>query len=168
MVFSSMLFLWGFLPLIFIGYFLIPDKYKNMLLLLGSVLFYAWGEPRYIVLLLCSILINYVIGLLIDSHRNQKKLLLILDIVINIGVLGYFKYFNFLISIVSSCTGKEMTPQDIKLPIGISFFTFQILSYIIDLYRGGVQGTEELVSARAVCLFFPAANCRAHSEVQRY
>lgn len=155
MIFSSLLFLWSFLPVIFIAYFLIQDKYKNMLLLLGSLLFYAWGEPVYIWLMLCSILFNYGIGLLMDRHEKQKKLLLILDVIINIGILGYFKYFNFLIEIVNSCTGKEIELAEVRLPIGISFFTFQILSYMIDLYRGHYSAQKNLVHFALYVSFFP-------------
>lgn len=102
-----------------------PDKYKNILLLLASLIFYAWGEPIYIWLMLFSILVNYAIGLLMDKYENKKKLLLILDIVINIGILGYFKYFNFLIEIVNGCTGGTIEAAEIKLPIGISFLLFR-------------------------------------------
>lgn len=154
MVFSSLVFLWVFLPIIFIGYFLIQDKYKNMLLLLGSLIFYAWGEPIYIWLMLCSIFVNYGIGLLMDRYQH-KRMLLVLDIAINIGMLGYFKYFNFLVEIVNSCTGKEMELKEITLPIGISFFTFQILSYIIDLYRGHYRAQKNFIHLALYISFFP-------------
>lgn len=155
MVFSSLLFLWVFLPIIFVGYFLIQDKYKNILLLMGSLIFYAWGEPRYIFLMLCSILVNYEIGILMDRHEDKKKLLLILGIVINIGILGYFKYFNFLIEIINSCTGKAIESAEIALPIGISFFTFQILSYLIDLYRGHYKAQKNFIHLALYIAFFP-------------
>lgn len=155
MVFSSMVFLWGFLPIIFIGYFIINDNYKNLLLLLGSLIFYAWGEPKYIWLMLCSILINYGIGLLMEKYEKQKKLLLILDVIINIGILGYFKYFCFLLQIVYSCMGTTVELTEIRLPIGISFFTFQILSYIIDLYRGHYRAQKNFVHLALYISFFP-------------
>lgn len=155
MLFSSLIFLWGFLPIILIGYFLIKDKYKNILLLLGSLIFYAWGEPGYIMLMLCSISINYGIGLLMDKYENKKRLLLILDIVINIGILGYFKYFSFFISILNSCTGKGIESTEIRLPIGISFFIFQILSYIIDLYRGQYRVQKNYIHLALYISFFP-------------
>lgn len=155
MVFSSLVFIWMFLPIIFVGYFLVQDKYKNILLLLGSLIFYAWGEPKYIVLMLFSILINYVFGLLMDKFESRKKLLLVLDIFINLGLLGYFKYFNFLIGIVNRCTGKEIAFREIALPIGISFYTFQILSYIIDLYRGNYKAQKNIIRLALYISFFP-------------
>lgn len=155
MVFSSLIFLWVFLPIIFIGYFLIQNKYKNILLFLGSLVFYAWGEPRYIWLMLCSILINYGIGLLMDKYENRKRILLISGIVINIGLLGYFKYFNFLIEILNFCTAKEIKLSPITLPIGISFFTFQILSYLIDLYRGHYKAQKNFIHLALYISFFP-------------
>lgn len=155
MVFSSLIFLWIFLPIVFIGYFLVPDKLKNVFLLLGSLLFYAWGEPKYILLMICSIVINYVIGLLMDMYANRKKVLLICDIIINLVILGYFKYFNFILRIISLGTGRELSSADIALPIGISFFTFQILSYIIDLYRGKFKAQKNLINLALYISFFP-------------
>ncbi len=155
MVFSSLVFLWIFLPIVFVGYFFIQDRYKNIFLLLGSLIFYAWGEPRYICLMLCSIFINYGIGLLMDRYKNKKKLLLILSILINIGILGYFKYFAFLLEIISKCTGKKIEIPEITLPIGISFFTFQILSYVIDLYRGNYKVQKNIVRLALYISFFP-------------
>ena len=133
MVFSSLVFLWTFLPLIFIGYFLIQDNFKNIFLLLASLIFYSWGEPKYIFLMLCSILFNYAVGLFIDKYEKQKRFLLILCIGTNIGILAYFKYFNFIIEIVRKFIGKEIESTQVTLPIGISFLNFKILSYVIDL-----------------------------------
>lgn len=155
MLFSSMIFLWRFVPIVFIGYFLVQDKYKNILLLLASLLFYAWGEPRYIWLMIGSIFVNYGIGLLMDKYVSKKRLLLILDITVNIGILGYFKYFNFLLEIVNGCTGKKIEFTEVRLPIGISFFTFQILSYIIDLYRGQYKAQKNLLHLALYISFFP-------------
>ena len=136
MVFSSFIFLWIFLPIVFIGYFLLQDKYKNIFLLLGSLIFYAWGEPLYILLMLFSILINYVFGILIDKDRPYRNLLLIISLIFNIGILGYYKYVGFLVEVINNLTGRNIELPDVALPIGISFYTFQILSYIIDVYRG--------------------------------
>lgn len=155
MLFSSMIFLWCFLPIIFLGYFLVQDKYKNILLLLASLIFYAWGEPRYIWLMIGTIFANYGIGLLMDKYESKKSLLLILDIAVNIGMLGYFKYFNFMLEIVNGCTGKKIEFTEVRLPIGISFFTFQILSYIIDLYRGQYQAQKNLIHLALYVSFFP-------------
>ncbi len=155
MIFSSLIFIWGFLPIVFIGYFLIRDKFKNMFLLLCSLVFYSWGEPRYIWLMICSILFNYGIGLLIEKYESRKKALLVLDIIINIGMLAYFKYFNFFVEIINRCTGREVESAEIILPIGISFFTFQILSYIIDLYRENYRAQKNIVYLALYISFFP-------------
>lgn len=155
MVFSSLVFLWTFLPLIFIGYFLIQDNFKNIFLLLASLIFYSWGEPKYIFLMLCSILFNYVVGLFMDKYEKQKRLLLILSIGTNIGILGYFKYFNFIIEIVRKFIGKEIESTQVTLPIGISFFTFQILSYVIDLYRGHYKAQKNIIHLALYISFFP-------------
>ncbi len=155
MVFSSLIFLWIFLPIIFIGYFLIQDRLKNIFLLIGSLIFYAWGEPKYIFLMLCLIFINYGIGILIDRFEKRKKLFLILSIVINIGILGYFKYLNTLIGIVNNHVEKEVELSEITLPIGISFITFQILSYIIDLYRGVYKAQKNIIHLALYIFFFP-------------
>lgn len=155
MVFSSLIFIWMFLPIVFIGYIVLPNRFKNLILLLASLIFYAWGEPKYIILMICSIIINYVIGLLMDRHETKKKQLLIIGIIINIAILGYFKYFNFLIDIINLFIKQDLTLLDISLPIGISFFTFQILSYIIDLYRGQYKAQKNIISLSLYISFFP-------------
>ncbi len=155
MVFSSLIFIWMFLPVVFIGYIILPDRFKNITLLFVSLIFYAWGEPKYIVLMICSIFINYVIGLLMERYENKKKQLLIIGIILNIAILGYFKYFNFLIDIINLFIKQDLTLLDISLPIGISFFTFQILSYIIDLYRGQYKAQKNIVNLALYISFFP-------------
>lgn len=155
MVFSSLVFIWIFLPIVFVGYFIVPDRFKNIFLLAGSLIFYAWGEPKYILLMLSSILINYIIGLLMDRYETQKRLLLVAGILINIAVLGYFKYFNLLIDVINLFLEKDLRILDISLPIGISFFTFQILSYIIDLYRGQYKAQKNVINLALYISFFP-------------
>ena len=155
MVFSSPVFLWIFLPVIFIAYHIVPGRAKNILLLIGSLVFYAWGEPRYILLMLFSIGINYFLGLLMEKFSKRKKLILILDILINLALLGYFKYFNFLTGILSSLFGAVIPAREIALPIGISFYTFQILSYIIDLYRGQYKAQRNIINLALYISFFP-------------
>lgn len=136
MLFSSMIFLWAFLPIVLIVYFISPKKLKNIILLLASLFFYAWGEPKYIILMISSIFLNYILGILIDKFKKRKKLLVIISIILNIGLLAYFKYLNFGVEIINSFFKGAITDfKAIALPIGISFYTFQILSYIIDLYR---------------------------------
>lgn len=155
MVFSSLIFLWFFLPIILIGYYIVQNKFKNIFLLLGSLIFYAWGEPKYIFLMIGLILINYGIGILIDKYERKRKLLLVSAVIINISVLGYFKYLNFFIEIINTYAGKAIELREIKLPIGISFFTFQILSYVIDLYRGQYKAQKNIINLALYISFFP-------------
>lgn len=135
MVFSSIIFLCIFLPIMIIGYYVLPRKLKNVFLLLGSLFFYAWGEPVYIFLMLASIIGNYIFGILIYKGPSFKKITLIVSIAYNLGILVYFKYFNLLASTWADITGSNATLPEIALPIGISFYTFQGMSYVIDVYR---------------------------------
>lgn len=156
MVFSSMVFLWVFLPIVFVLAFLIrKPRYQNVLLVIASLIFYAWGEPRYVLLLLFSIVMNWLFGLAIDGFGKQKKLWLILNILANLGLLGYFKYGNLFISTINRFRpGQELPLLSVTLPIGISFFTFQALSYTIDLYRGKFKVQKNLLHmALYMCLF---------------
>ncbi len=156
MVFSSMVFLWVFLPIVFVLAFLIrKPRYQNVLLVIASLIFYAWGEPRYVLLLLFSVVMNWLFGLAIDSFKEQKKLWLVLNILANLGLLGYFKYSNLFIGTINRfLPGRELPLLSMTLPIGISFFTFQALSYTIDLYRGKFKVQKNLLHmALYMCLF---------------
>lgn len=155
MVFSSPVFLWCFLPVIFIAYYIVPGRAKNILLLAGSLVFYAWGEPRYIFLMLFSIVINYFFGLLMEKCSERKKPVLIAAIVTDLALLAYFKYFNFLAGVVNDIFGDVIPLREIALPIGISFYTFQILSYIIDLYRGRYKAQRNIINLALYISFFP-------------
>ncbi len=139
MVFSSLVFLTVFLPAVVILYYLIPSlRGKNVVLLLASLFFYAWGEPKYVFLMMASILVNYFAGLAIHRVRVGGKkgtLLLVVGILFNLGLLGYFKYFNFLVECLNRLFRAGISMREILLPIGISFFTFQSMSYVIDVYR---------------------------------
>jgi alginate O-acetyltransferase complex protein AlgI len=135
MVFSSALFIFFFLPLFLLGYFITPKKYRNYTLLVFSLLFYAWGEPVYIILMLLSALINYLFTLLIIKKPYHKKLFLTIAVVLNLSMLGVFKYADFLLLNVNSILKLNINYLKLSLPIGISFFTFQALSYTIDVYR---------------------------------
>lgn len=135
MVFSTIIFLCAFLPITIIGYYLMPGRGKNVFLLLCSLLFYAWGEPVYVLVMLLSIVCNYVFGMAIHSFENRKKLWLILAVAVNLGILCVFKYSGFLVSNLSRIFPGVLNIPDIALPIGISFYTFQGLSYCIDVYR---------------------------------
>ena len=141
MVFSSLLFMFRFLPAVLLLYFLAPRRMRNVILFLFSLFFYAWGEPKYVFLMLFSITMDYGVGRLIDKHKKQQdfkraKGALMISIVMNLGILAFFKYADFLIGSVNGLLGTSFPLPGIPLPIGISFFTFQTMSYTIDVYRG--------------------------------
>ena len=157
MVFSSITFLFYFLPLVVGIYFISPGKLKNYVLLFSSLIFYGWGEPKYILLMGISILLNYLMGLLIekDAGTNRPKLWLSLSVIISLGMLGYYKYTDFVIGSVNSVAGWSIPLQKVALPVGISFYTFQILSYTIDVYRGNTKAQKNLAYLAAYVAFFP-------------
>lgn len=161
MLFSSIPFLFYFLPIVLIGNYIFSFSRlaQNIWLFIASILFYAWGEPKYVLIMLGSILINSVLGKIIQKNRNNKqkaKILLILACIINIGVLFVFKYLNFMIQNINDVFGKQMITQtNIALPIGISFFTFQALSYVIDVYRGKTQAESNSFYVGLYIAFFP-------------
>ena len=138
MVFSSIPFLYYFLPAVLAVYFLTPRKGKNAVLLLASLIFYGWGELRLLPLMVFTIVLCYVCGLGIERSRNRKKLWLLVSIVVSVGLLGVFKYADFFIGSLNAVTGLKIPLLHLALPIGISFYTFQCLSYTIDVYRGSV------------------------------
>ena len=157
MLFSSVPFLFYFLPAVMLCYFIAPKKLKNAVLLVFSLLFYAWGEPRYVILMAFSILMGYVFGLLIEKYRGRRaaKLLLAASVAVSVGLLGYFKYTDFFISNFNAVTGLSLPLLKIALPIGISFYTFQILSYTIDVYRGSAEARRNIVDFGAYVALFP-------------
>ena len=158
MVFSSLIFIFLFLPITLLMYYIIPKKYisiRNFVLLLTSLAFYSWGEPKYIFLMIFSIVINYVIGILMDKYKGWKKFLLIISIVINVSFLIYFKYFNLFVSTANGIFKTSVSIKNIALPIGISFYTFQILSYVIDVYRQKVKAQKNIVFLATYITFFP-------------
>ncbi len=158
MVFSSTIFLCVYLPLVLLGYYICPKKGKNLFLLIVSLIFYAWGEPKYVFLMIFSILINYVFGLLMDKHRANKKrlkLLLVLSVVIDLGLLSVFKYTDFVITNLNSAFGAGFDLLNIALPIGISFYTFQAMSYTIDIYRDDVRVQRNLIDFGMYITMFP-------------
>ena len=160
MIFSSTIFLFIFLPINLLLYYVIPKKLltvRNLLLLCTSLLFYSWGEPLIVFVMLLSISANYGFGLWIDKVREdkvQRKLSIILTLVFNIGLLGYFKYFNFFVDNINGIFGTGFASQ-VALPIGISFYTFQIMSYIIDIYFGNVKAQKNLFTLALYISFFP-------------
>ena len=158
MVFSSFPFLWIFLPVALTGAILTQKKGGNVFLLAVSLLFYAWGEPKYIILLLLTISLNYFSGLLIDraGSGQQKNLITGIAVIINLLLLGYFKYFNFFAESLNALFRSEFIPlRKIALPIGISFYTFQAISYIADLCRGSIEVQRSWVDLALYISFFP-------------
>lgn len=157
MVFSSILFLCLFLPITILLYYLCPKKGRNLFLFVASLMFYAWGEPKYIWIMLFSTVFDYTNGRLIEKyweHARIKKTVLIVSVVGNLTMLGYFKYTDFIIQTVNSLTGSSFELLKLALPIGISFYTFQTLSYTIDVYRGNVKAKHNIIDfGMYICLF---------------
>ncbi|MFC1948327.1 MBOAT family O-acyltransferase [Chloroflexota bacterium] len=157
MVFSSLEFLFRFLPAVLLLYFIAPRKLKNLLLLLASLFFYAWGEPIYVFLMVFSCIINYALAFPIDKYRGtaKSKVALISSIVISLALLGFFKYADFLVVNVNNIFGTDISPLYLPLPIGISFYTFQILSYTIDVYRKNTPVQKNLIALSTYITLFP-------------
>ena len=157
MLFSSVTFLYYFLPAVLILYFLVPRFLKNAVLLISSLVFYGWGEPKLLGLMIFTILMFYFCGLMIGRSQTQKtkKLWLTVSIVISIGLLGLFKYADFFIDSFNAVTGLSVPLLRLALPVGISFYTFQSLSYTIDVYRGNVPAQKNPVSFGAYVALFP-------------
>lgn len=155
MVFSSFTFLWIFLPLSIILYYIIPNKCRNYFLLFISLLFYSWGEPVFICVILVSIILNWIFGIIINQYPNIRFTFLLLAITFNIGILFYYKYAFFSISIINKIFNLSINVPSISLPIGISFFTFQALSYIIDVYKGQLPSEKNFFIFALYISFFP-------------
>ena len=172
MVFSSLLFLFWFLPVFFALYYICPAKYRNIVLLIGSIIFYGWGEPKYLLLLVLSILVNYAAGLAIGRFREstgqvanegndritrpaREKICLILALVFDFGMLLFFKYINFFIDNLNHLTGLQIGAVALTLPLGISFYTFQIVSYVVDVYRGKVKAERSVLTLGTYLCMFP-------------
>ena len=177
MVFSSLTFLFAFLPIFLILYYCSPAKYRNGLLFTGSLVFYGIGEPLYLCLIICSVLVNLGIGLLIDrsGRLSGKRLWLITGLLYNFGLLFFFKYTNFFLEningVLKLChSGTQLKLLELTLPLGISFYTFQIVSYIIDVYRGKVKADHSVISLGAYLCMFPqliAGPIVVYSDIRR-
>lgn len=156
MLFSSIPFLYYFLPSVFVCYFAVPKKFKNAVLLLFSFVFYGCGEPRYLILMAASILVGYIGGLLIQRAKRMslKKIAMFLSGAVLVGFLAYFKYADFFVSSFGSLTGISVPVLSVALPIGISFYTFQILSYVVDVYRG-TPAQKNIINFAAYVSMFP-------------
>ena len=160
MIFSSVFFIFVFLPATLLVYFLAPWKFKNLVLLLFSLVFYAWGEPVYVFLMIFSIVFNYFSGLELEQRRQRGektkfKICFVTTVVANLAILGFFKYYGFLVTNLNRILPFEIPYQELALPIGISFYTFQTLSYIIDVYRGNVEVQRNIISFGTYVTMFP-------------
>ena len=157
MIFSSIPFLYYFLPAVMAVYFLVPQRFHNTVLLLASLFFYGWGEPRLLALMVFTIVLFYICGLAIGKSATQKgkKLWLLVSVVISLALLGLFKYADFFIGSLNAVTGLSIPLLRLALPVGISFYTFQCLSYTVDVYRGNVPPQKNPVSFGAYVALFP-------------
>lgn len=160
MVFSSLLFLFRFLPAVLILYFIVPKRFRNLVLLLVSLIFYAWGEPKYVFLMLFSILITYLGGFMVDRFRSsgdekKAKISMIVTVALALSLLGFFKYADFVIETVNRIGHTDIDLLRLSLPIGISFYTFQTISYVIDVYRGDARVQKNIISYGAYVTMFP-------------
>ena len=158
MVFSKPIFLFGFLPIVLLLYYIAPRKFKNFVLLFMSLIFYAWGEPKLLLLMVFTIFVDYTAGLLINKYSNKpvtSKIIFVATLVINLALLGIFKYANFVIDSINSVVGGKFDLLEISLPIGISFYTFQALSYVIDVYKKVVPVEKNLLNFTTYVVLFP-------------
>ena len=157
MLFSSITFLYCFLPCVLLVYSLVPDRMKNLVLLLASLFFYGWGEPKYLVFMLAAVTQSYIAALLAERFRGTKiaKLALAVSAVASLGLLAYCKYADFFIGNFNAVTGLSIPLLKVALPVGISFYTFQILSYVIDVYRGDVPAQRNFVDLAMYVAMFP-------------
>lgn len=157
MIFSSLLFLFWFIPIFFIIYYICPAKARNFVLFLGSIVFYGWGEPKFLILLFISIVVNYFAGRLLEKYNDNpvlKKTFLIAAMVFDFGMLFFFKYINFFITNINGAFGSNISKVSVTLPLGISFYTFQIASYVIDVYRDKVKAEHSaLILGTYLCMF---------------
>ena len=158
MSFTTIEFMFRFLPIFLIVYYVVPTRYKNMILLIGSFVFYAWGQHFYLLLLMLSIVVNYTFGRLIGERRSQKKPLLILGLIYNFGLLVFFKYTNFFIENINAlltATHIQIPTISVVMPLGISFYTFQVVSYLVDVYRGDQRPVKNIINLGVYIAMFP-------------
>ena len=154
MLFSSMTFVFMFLPIVLALYLVTKKELHNPILLIASIIFYAWGEPKYLAIMLLTILVNFFGAVAVDKYQKYKKFILSGTIIVNLAFLVYFKYFNFLIDNCNSLFHSHIEPLNIIMPIGISFYTFQALSYVVDVYRGECKVQKDIYKlALYICLF---------------
>ena len=167
MLFSSMTFVYIFLPLVCIAYFFVRPETRNCLLLLASIILYGWGEPNYLAVMIMTILLNYTGALLLDRYRCWKLPIAVVTILLDLSFLCYFKYFNFVAENINGLFSLDIKFIEVIMPIGISFYTFQAMSYLLDVYRGGQSGTEGFVQIVALHHVVSAAGSGSDSKVSR-
>ena len=160
MVFSSLLFLFRYLPIVMILYFILPRRFRNALLFVASLIFYAWGEPVYVTIMLFSTIVDYTHGLLVERFKEQgrmraARIAVASSMIINLSLLGFFKYSDFLLTNINAVFGTEIPLLNLALPIGISFYTFQTMSYTVDVYRGDAKAQHNIISFGAYVALFP-------------
>ena len=155
MVFSSLTFIFYFLPIVLGIYFIVPFKFKNLVLFIASMLFYFFGEPKYAILMLISIASTYIHGILMEKYEKHAKKFMISSIVISIGLLMFFKYTDFFILNINSIFNVDIGLLKLALPIGISFYTFQMISYIIDVYRKEAKAQKSFLKLATYVALFP-------------
>ena len=158
MVFSSMTFLFGFLPIVLLIYYAAPKQVKNLVIMISGLLFYAWGEPVYVLVMLLTIAIDYSAGLLMErlGDRRKKRLaVMIVAVVLNLLFLGIFKYSSFVVQNINALLHTSIPDPQLPLPIGISFYTFQAMSYVIDLYRREIRVQKSFVNFAGYVTLFP-------------
>ena len=158
MVFSSVLFLFRFLPAALAVYFLAPRRWRNLVLLIESLIFYSWGEVRYFPIMVASILVDFSASNGIERHRDNPRAcrgFLLLSVFFNLGSLAFFKYTGFFVSNLNALFGLSLTAPAFTLPLGISFYTFQTMSYTIDVYRGKVSAERSIIDFGAFVALFP-------------
>lgn len=173
MVFSSMTFLFAFLPVVMLLYYAASAKLRNLILAVSGVIFYAWGEPVYVLLMAFTIVVDYLTGLLIEKYDKSEKIrliVLLVSVILNIGLFVVFKYSSFIIQNINALLGTDLIDPKLPLPIGISFYTFQAMSYTIDLYRREIKVQKSLISFTAYVTMFPqliAGPIVRYSDVER-
>ena len=157
MLFSSITFLYCFLPCVLLVYFIVPDRMKNFVLLSSSLLFYGWGEPKYLAFMLASIAQSYIAARLVERLRGTAgaRLVTALSAAASLGLLAYCKYADFFIENFNALTGLSVPLLRVALPVGISFYSFQILSYVIDVYRGDVPAQRNFIDLAMYVAMFP-------------
>ena len=160
MVFSSLVFLFRFMPVFFLIYYLCPYRFKNLVLFLGSMVFYAFGEPKYTILVICSAVVYFFLALFIEKfdsffHRVERRVLLIVALFYDVGMLFVFKYTGFIIETINTLADTDFIVPNIPLPLGISFYTFQIMSYVIDVYREKTEAETNILNLGTYLVMFP-------------